>query len=109
MRRGERADKSARDKRLVGRVLAGIGLVVCVPIGAYFVSIAMGFIGIILGVVGYALGSRRLGLLTVVLCTAAMFVGLLVGQGVIVGSYDETVNGIKDALQRPFHEDDPGR
>ncbi len=109
MRRGERADKSARDKRLVGRVLAGIGLVVCVPIGAYFVSIAVGFAGIILGIMGYALGSRRLGFATIVLCTVAMFVGLLVGQGVIVGSYDETVNGIKDALQRPFHEDDPGR
>lgn len=95
-------------KPLIGRVLAGIGLIVCVPIGVYFVSIAVGFMGIILGVVGYALGSRRLGLVTVVLCTAAMFVGLLIGQGVILGSYDEAVNGVKDALQRPFYEE-PGR
>lgn len=109
MRRGEPPDKPAIDKRLVGRVLAGIGLIVGVPIGAYFVSIAVGFVGIIFGIMGYALGSRRLGFATIVLCTVAMFVGLLVGQGVIVGSYDETVNGIKEALQRPFHEGEPGR
>lgn len=102
-------ERPAVHKPLIGRVLAGIGLIVCVPIGAYFVSIAVGFVGIILGIMGYALGSRRLGFATIVLSTVAMFVGLLVGQGVIVGSYDETVNGIKDALQRPFYEDDPGR
>lgn len=109
MERDKLRERPAVDKRLIGRVLAGIGLIVCVPIGAYFVSIAMGFMGIILGVASYALGARRLGLATVVLCTAAMFVGLFIGQGVIPGSYDEAVNGVKDTLQRPFHEGEPGR
>ncbi|QIN81634.1 hypothetical protein GBA63_02570 [Rubrobacter tropicus] len=77
-----------------GRLLSGFALVFCVPVGALFVSIAAGAVGIFLGTAGYALGARRLGSLAVVLCTAAMFVGLLVGQGVIPGdAYDRAVDG----------------
>ncbi len=68
------------------------GLILAV-IGAYFVSVALGAVGIVLGVVGYALGARRLGAATVVLGVVSIFVGLLVGQGVMAGSYDRAVDG----------------
>ena len=89
------SDKNPRVwKRNAGRLLSGFALIFCVPVGALFVSIAMGAVGICLGVAGYVLGARRLGSLAVVLCTIAMFVGLLVGQGVIPGdAYDRTVDG----------------
>ena len=77
-----------------GRLLAGFGLVFCVPVGAYFVSVATETIGLLLGVVGYALGSRALGTVTVVACVAAGLIGLLMGQGVIPGSYDHMVDGV---------------
>lgn len=77
-----------------GRLLSVVALVFCVPIGALFVSIAVGAVGIFLGITGYVLGARRLGPLAIVLCTAAMFVGLLVGQGVVPGdAYDRAVDG----------------
>jgi hypothetical protein len=97
--------EKATGKVWVGRALCLIGLLFCVPVGVLFVSIATGSVGILLGVAGYVLGARRLGLFTVVLCTAAMFLGLLAGQGVLPGSYDEAVNGFKEALQRPFYDD----
>lgn len=65
-----------------GRVLSAIALVLCVPAGLYFVSIAMEFVGIVLGVTGYALGARRLGVLAIVLGMVAMFVSYLIGQEV---------------------------
>ena len=68
-------------------------LVLCLPVGLYFVSIAVEFVGIVLGVVGYALGARRLGALAGVLCEATVFLGLLVAQGVVPGSYDRIVDG----------------
>ncbi len=77
-----------------GRVLSLVALVFCVPVGVYFVSIGVEFAGIVLGVVGYALGARRLGALAIVLCTATMFLGLLMAQGVIPGSYDRVVDGL---------------
>jgi len=81
-------------KLSAGRLLSGIAIVFCVPLGALFVSIATGAVGVFLGITGYALGARRLGALAVVLCTAAMFVGLLVGQGVLPGgAYDRAVDG----------------
>jgi hypothetical protein len=91
-------------KTLVGRTLSVIALVYCVPVGILFVSIATGAVGVILGVVGFALGARRLGSLAVVLCTAALLLGLLVGQGAIPGSYDAALNGAKEMLQQPFSE-----
>ena len=62
---------------IVGRILALIGLVFCIPASLYLISIAMDSLGIVLGVVGYFLGSRRLGTVTVVLGLAAMIFGLL--------------------------------
>ncbi len=77
-----------------GRMLSGIAIVFCVPLGALFVSIATGAVGVFLGIIGYALGVRKLGALAVVMCTTAMFVGLLVGQGVIPGdAFDRAVDG----------------
>jgi hypothetical protein len=55
-------------------------------------------VGIILGVVGYTLGARRLGVLAVVLCTAAMFLVLLAGQGAMPGSYDAALDGVKTGV-----------
>ncbi len=93
--------KSAAGKGYIGLVLSAFALVFCVPVGILFVSVATGVVGIILGVVGYVLGARRLGGLAVVLCTMAVFLGLLVGQGAMPGSYDAALNGVKDALQWP--------
>ena len=89
-------------KVLVGRVLSAIALIFCVPVGILFVSVATGTAGIVLAIVGYALGARRLGSVAVVLCTAAMFLGLLVGQGAMPGSYDAMLDGVKEAIQEPF-------
>src|ERR671915_780464 len=81
-------------KLIAGRLLSGFALVFCVPLGALFVSVATGAVGIVLGITGHVLGARTLGSLAVVLCTVAMFVGLLVGQGVIPGdAYDRVVDG----------------
>ena len=77
-----------------GRALSAVALVFCVPVGIYFVSIAVEFVGLLRGVLGYALGARKLGWLAVVLCTAAMFLGLLIGQGVMAGAYDRAVDGV---------------
>ncbi len=79
-----------------------LALVFCVPVGILFVSVATGAIGIVLGVVGYSLGARMLGGLAVVLCTVAVFLGLLVGQGAMPGSYDAMLDGVKEALQYPL-------
>jgi amino acid transporter len=99
--------ESAAGKTYIGLVLSAFALVFCVPVGILFVSVATGAVGIILGMVGYALGARRLGSLAVVLCAAVMFLGLLVGQGAIPGSYDAALDRVKEALQAPFS--DPGR
>ena len=76
----------------LGRVLCAAGIILAL-IGAYFVSVALGAVGIVLGVAGYALGARRLGVVAVVLGVVSIFVGLLVGQGVMAGSYDRAVDG----------------
>lgn len=92
----------------LGRLLSAFALIFCVPIGALFVSVATGAAGVFLGIAGYVLGARRLGALAVVLCTAAMFVGLLVGQGVIPGdAYDRVVDGwFRNMPTDRFTEDD---
>jgi hypothetical protein len=92
---GAKPEKNPEASKLnAGRLLSVVALVICVPIGALFVSIATGAVGIFVATAGYALGARRSGALAVALCTAAMFVGLLVGQGVIPGdAYDRAVDG----------------
>ena len=94
-------------KLTVGRLLSGFALVFCVPVGALFVSVATGAVGIVLGITGYVLGAGTLGPLAVVLCTVAMFVGPLVGQGVIPGdAYDRVVDGwFRDMPTERFTED----
>jgi hypothetical protein len=92
----------ATGKEYIGLALSAFALVFCVPVGILFVSVATGAVGIILGIVGYVLGARRLGSVAAVLCAAAMFLGLLVGQGAIPSSYDAALDGVKDALQEPF-------
>ncbi len=81
-----------------------IALLFCVPVGILFVSVATGAVGNIFGVASYTLGARTLGRLAVALCTAAMFLGLLVGQGAMPGSYDAALDGVKEALQAPFSD-----
>jgi hypothetical protein len=97
--------KSAAGKGYIGLVLSAFALVFCVPVGILFVSVATGAVGIMLGVVGYSLGARRFGSAAVVLCAAVMFLGLLVGQGAMPGSYDATLDGVKEALQYPLWRD----
>ncbi len=94
--------ESATSKAYVGLVLAAFALVFCVPVGILFVSVATGAVGIIFGMVGYALGARKIGSVAVVLCAAVMFLGLLVGQGAMPGSYDAMLDGVKEAIQEPF-------
>ncbi len=100
MQRKATRDETRIDKKPFGWALAGIGMVSCAPIGAYFVSVATGFVGIILGIVVYTLGDRRLGLLTFLVCTAAMYFRLLMGQGVIPDSHDRVVDGVFRSLGR---------
>ena len=77
---------------LWGRVLCAAGIILAI-IGAYFVSIALGAVGLFLGIAGYFLGTRNLGLITIILGVVSIFVGLLMGQGVMAGSYDRAVDG----------------
>jgi hypothetical protein len=62
-------------------------------VGAFFVEIATDILGMILGAVGYYLGSRVFGAVVIILSVVTLFIGLLAGQGVIPGSYDEIVDG----------------
>ena len=83
------SDKNPRVwKRNAGRLLSGFALIFCVPVGALFVSIAMGAVGICLGIAGYVLGARRFGSLAVTLCTIAMCQGVIPGD-----AYDRAVDG----------------
>ena len=70
--------------------MVGLGFAV---VGAFFVSVATDIVGMILGMVGYVLGSRVFGVVVVIISTITLFVGILAGQGVIPGSYDEWVSG----------------
>ena len=94
-------------KLYAGRLLSIVALVFCAPIGALVVSRATGTVGIVMGITGYALGARRLGVLAIVLCTVAMFVGLLVGPGVVPGdAYDRLGDGwFRNIPTEPFTED----
>jgi hypothetical protein len=88
----EEVGRARGGKVLLGWVLCAIGVVLAF-IGAFFVSIAIGAVAILLGVAGYALGARNPGRITAVLGVVSIFVGLLIGQGVIPGSYDRVVDG----------------
>ena len=100
MAENERARSNGKGLKVFwGRVLCVFGILLAV-VGAYFVSVATEGVGIALGVAGYAFGARTLGITTIVLCVIGMFVGLLVGQGVIPGSYDEPVDGIQESIQQ---------
>ncbi|QIN78375.1 hypothetical protein GBA65_07380 [Rubrobacter marinus] len=89
------------DRAFIGRALCICGLMLAV-VGAYFVSMATEAVGIALGVAGYYLGARTLGSATILLCTAALFVGLLVGQGFVPGPYDGDADGVKESIQDPL-------
>ena len=93
---------SAAGKAYIGLVISAFALVFCVPMGILFVSVSTGAVGIVLGVAGYSLGARRLGFVAVVLCAAVMFLGFVVGQGAMPGSYDAMLDGVKEVLQYPL-------
>ena len=48
-------------------------------------SIAPEAMGAMLGVLGYALGARKLGLATIIICIVALVLGLAAAQGIIPG------------------------
>lgn len=84
---------------IVGRMLCSVGVILAV-IGAYFVSVGTDVVGIVLGATGYYLGARTFGVVVIILSTVTFFVGLLVGQDVIPGSYDEVVNGLSRTFEK---------
>ncbi len=99
MNRNEGAERSVVGLRIFwGRVLCAFGILLAV-VEAYFVSVATVAVGTALGLAAYALGARTFGATTIILCVVGTFAGLLIGQGVIPGSYDEAVNGIKESAQ----------
>jgi hypothetical protein len=101
MNENEGVERKAGGLRIFwGRVLCVVGILLAI-VGAFFVSVALGALGIVFGVVGYGVGARNFGFATIILAVVSIFVGLFIGQGVIAGSYDEAVNGIKEAIQYP--------
>ena len=82
----------ARQGLILGRMLCAIGLG-SAAIGALFVSVGTDVVGMVLGMMGYYLGARVFGVVLIVLSTITLFIGLLVGQGAIPGSYDQIMNG----------------
>ncbi len=95
MNGNESAERSTIELRIFwGRVLRVFGILLAI-VGAYFMSVATEAVGIALGLAAYALGARTLGVTTIVFCALAAFVALLIGQGVIPGSYDGVVNGVE--------------
>ncbi|CAN5871818.1 hypothetical protein BH18ACT11_BH18ACT11_00330 [soil metagenome] len=100
----EREQGAVAGKTLVGRAFSIVAIIFCVPVGVLFVSVATGAVGICLGVVGYVLGARRLASVAVALSVVAMFLGLLVGQGALPGSYDAALDGAKEMLRGPFSD-----
>ena len=93
---GERPDDrsrvGARNGSIPGRILCAIGLGSAV-MGAFFVSVGTDVMGMALGMMGYYLGARFFGVVVIVLSTITLFIGLLVGQGAIPGSYDQIMDG----------------
>jgi hypothetical protein len=68
---------------LIGMLL-GVGGVILALLGGS-PGISSGVAGIGLGLLGYFLGARRLALVTVFVCVAALFFGLVASQGLIPG------------------------
>ncbi|MDP8926791.1 MAG: hypothetical protein M3M97_07760 [Actinomycetota bacterium] len=89
----EGADRRGLGRSLFpARALCVVGVSIAV-VGAFFVSVATDVLGMLLGAVGYYLGSRVFGVVVIILSVVTLFIGLLAGQGVLPGSYDEIVNG----------------
>lgn len=84
---------------LPARVLCAIGLGFAV-VGAFFISVGTNIVGMALGLVGYYLGARVFGVLVIVLSTVTLFIGLLIAQGAIPGTYDEAVDGITKSFEK---------
>lgn len=80
-------------KILFGGLLCGMGTALAV-IGAFFISVATNVLGIVLGMLGYALGTRRLGKLTIILAVVTLVIGLLLGPGALPGAYDRITDGL---------------
>lgn len=72
-------------RRSAGRIFGATGAVLAVVgVATAFstsgISVMVGLLGASLGVAGYFLGSRGLGGAAIVLCVAALFVGLSASQ-----------------------------
>lgn len=94
-----RTESTAQAKLLAGRLLC-IGALVMLPLGAYFVSVALEFAAFALGIVGFYLGARNLATATLALSVIAAFTGLLWGQGYFpeLGS-DAIADGLRRGLE----------
>lgn len=83
--RGNRAELGYSELRvLLGRISALMGIALAV-LGALAAEISMEALGIIFGVASYTLGSRRLGLATVVFSTVMLMLVLAVSRGYFPG------------------------
>lgn len=87
-------EQSARHAQLAaGKILSVIGLILVLGgatsllLGgpAAVTNVSTGALGTLLGVIGYALGTRRLGLVVIIVSVAALFIGLAATQGVLPG------------------------
>ena len=77
-------------KLLAGKISCLIGIIfaivgVLATFFGYGASIAIDAVGVVFGILGYSLGSRWLGIITVILCVASLFFGVAAGQGLIPG------------------------
>jgi hypothetical protein len=84
---------------LPGRILCAIGLGFAVT-GMFFVEVGTDVVGMILGAMGYYLRARVFGVVVIVISVITLFVGLLAGQDVIPGAYNEAVDGLRRSFEK---------
>ena len=99
-----RPENGGAVKLLLGRVSCLVGILLAVG-GTVFAltaggaTVSAGALGIALGVLGHSLGSRRLGAVTVVLCTLVLLLGVAASQGLVPG-IGATVRGLPSVEPR---------
>ena len=89
---------------MLGLLLAVLGLIApLLGSPATAADVSLQAVGAVLGIVGYRLGPRRLGTATIVLCVVAIFLGLVVSQGLIpgLGPTDRDLPAVEPGAQRP--------
>lgn len=83
-------DRSVDARLFWGRAACGVGVIlaaagIVAALSGTGASILPDAVGAFLGILGYFLGSNRFGSITIILCTAGLFFGLVASQGLIPG------------------------